>query len=46
MHNDSIIEKVVEITTAKLTGNDTSTNQSTGKATAELMQVIYDKLVL
>lgn len=45
MRNSNLIEKVVEITVAKVSGTDTSTNQASGKGTAAFMQEVYDKLV-
>lgn len=45
MRNNTLIEKVVEITVVKISGTDTATNQASGKATAAFMQEIYNKLV-
>ncbi|MDE6956656.1 MAG: hypothetical protein K2O96_00940 [Lachnospiraceae bacterium] len=45
MRNSTLIEKVVEITVAKLSIADTPTSQISGEETAEFMQEIYNKLV-
>mgnify|MGYP000028429160 CR=1 FL=1 len=45
MRNDRLIEKVVEVTVAKLSGTSAPTNEATGKTVAEFMQEIYNKLV-
>lgn len=44
MRNDSLIEKTVEITVAKMTNSDTPANKVVGGNVAEFMQAIYDKL--
>lgn len=43
--NRLIIEAVKEITVAKLGCSDQYANLESGKATAEFMQEIYDKLI-
>ena len=44
MKNERLIDKTIEITVAKLSGTSSSTNEAAGKATADFMQEIYNKL--
>lgn len=43
--NQDLINKTVEITVAKLSNSNTSTNKDSGERVAEFMQEIYNKLV-
>lgn len=45
LSNNSLIEKTVEITVAKMGNTTTPPSEDGGKKVAEFMQVIYDKLV-
>lgn len=44
MRNERLIDKTIEITVAKLSGTNSSTNEVSGKAVAGFMQEIYNKL--
>lgn len=43
--NSYIIERVKEITIAKMSSSNTSADATSGKDTADFMQAVYDKLV-
>ena len=43
--NDRLIEKTVEITVAKMSNSSVTPNEENGKAVADFMQEIYNKLV-
>lgn len=43
--NNSLIEKTVEITVAKMSNTQTPPSKEGGEKVAAFMQVIYDKLV-
>lgn len=45
MRNNTLIEKTVEITVAKLSCNSAGADEYSGEATAEFMQKVYNKLV-
>lgn len=45
MRNNTLIEKTVEITVAKLSSNTAGADQYSGENTADFMQKVYDKLV-
>lgn len=44
MRNERLIDKTIEITVAKLSGTNSPTNEASGKAVADFMQEIYNKL--
>lgn len=43
--NEHLLNKTVEITIAKLSSSEFNATKDTGKATADFMQEVYDKLV-
>lgn len=45
MRNDTLIEKTVEITVAKMSNTDLTVCDAGGKCVADFMQEIYNKLV-
>ena len=45
MEKDTLLSKVVEITVARMSNTSMPVNSDSGKATAEFMQEIYNKLV-
>lgn len=45
MRNNTLIEKTVEITVAKISNSNVVVNENGGKNVAEFMQEIYNKLV-
>lgn len=45
LRNSALIDKAVEITVAKMSNSSISPNGENGKAVADFMQEIYNKLV-
>jgi hypothetical protein len=45
LRNSTLIDKTVEITVAKMSNSSITPNEENGKAVANFMQEIYNKLV-
>lgn len=45
VRNSALIDKTVEITVAKMSNSSVTPNEENGKAVANFMQEIYNKLV-